>query len=464
MYEMTAFYLYKVVFCVELLIAETMISGNLQRQSHFALRLSASFAVCIGIAFALPILAYNVFYCSFLFLLMFAVTLPLMKFCYDENTAAILFCAVVAYTVQHTAYQVFDLAMLPIGNLFLGSAVPGGIYGSGQSEYFPIVVYAFDNITSVDMVILANLLTYGIYLFVYFVVYAVSLTVLNPILANLRKFKLEKSNLTLFVLAFSVFNIFVGAAVTYYGGNALSPFFYILLGVYNICCCCFILFVMTEVILRKQFQKEYQTATYLWHKDKEQYDLMKENISLINLKCHDLKHQIHRIGQVNAVDSAVISDIENIISIYDSGVQTGNEALDVILTEKSLLCQQRGIRFYCIADGKLLDFIDRVDLYALFGNLVDNAIEAVSTLPSGERFIKLFVGETNGFPVIRMFNRYRGEIRFRNGLPVTTKENKDFHGFGVRSIRLICEKYRASCEMQAEDSVFRVGIVFVPET
>ena len=73
------------------------------------------------------------------------------------------------------------------------------------------------------------------------------------------------------------------------------------------------------------------------------------------------------------------------MQIYSAIVRTGNEILDTILTEKSLICENSGIHISCVADGSLLAFMNPVDLYTLFGNALDNAIEAVRKLESKEK-------------------------------------------------------------------------------
>ena len=77
--------------------------------------------------------------------------------------------------------------------------------------------------------------------------------------------------------------------------------------------------------------------------------------------------------------------IEKSVQIYSAIVRTGNEILDTILTEKSLICENSGIHINCVADGSLLAFMNPVDLYTLFGNALDNAIEAVRKLESKEK-------------------------------------------------------------------------------
>lgn len=140
-------------------------------------------------------------------------------------------------------------------------------------------------------------------------------------------------------------------------------------------------------------------------------------------------------------------------------IYTGNEILNTVLTEKSLLCRQSGITLTCMADGKLLDFMDAVDLYTLFGNAIDNAIEAVSRLEEDERFISLFLRKKAGLILIQIENRYQGQISMKNGLPDTTKNHeKGYHGFGVKSIMQIAEKYEGFTDVKTENQMFVIRI------
>lgn len=75
-----------------------------------------------------------------------------------------------------------------------------------------------------------------------------------------------------------------------------------------------------------------------------------------------------------------MDEIEKSVSLYDANVKTGNTVLDTILTEKSLLCYKKGIILSCVADGENIAFMEDADVYSLFGNALDNAIEAVLKL------------------------------------------------------------------------------------
>ena len=145
--------------------------------------------------------------------------------------------------------------------------------------------------------------------------------------------------------------------------------------------------------------------------------------------------------------------------IYDSSVKTGNEILDVLLTEKSLICEQEGITWTCVADGRQLSFLDPIDLYTLFGHALDNAIENVRKLPQVEqRVISLTVFEKPGLSIIQLENYYKGQLQFRDGLPVTSKADREEHGFGMRSIRNLAEKYGGTISIDTENSIFLLSI------
>lgn len=120
--------------------------------------------------------------------------------------------------------------------------------------------------------------------------------------------------------------------------------------------CAFILYAAYEMLFNKRLQQNAAILSKLLEDSARQYQLSKETIDAINLKCHDLKHQIRQLRE-HAADSSLFDEMENSISIYDSAVKTGNEALDTIITEKSLICERDKISLSCIADGSALDFM-----------------------------------------------------------------------------------------------------------
>lgn len=193
------------------------------------------------------------------------------------------------------------------------------------------------------------------------------------------------------------------------------------------------------------------------------YILNQESVDMVNRKYHDLKHQIailrSEVGQERKLE--YLDRMEREISSYETQNKTGNQFLDTILTSKSVHCQKEGIHLTCVADGAALDFMDVMDLSVLFGNALDNAIEAVSQLPDPEeRLIHLSVSREKGFLRIRLENRCKDEpITLLHGLPITTKRDKRYHGFGVKSIRATAEKYGGSATVHAENGWFELRVL-----
>ena len=464
MYEFTAFYLYKAVFMAELLVAELLMSVGLKRRPLFALRYSLCCVFCMGAAFAIPVIAYNALYCSFVFLFMFAITLPAFKICYELNWVSVVFRGVAAYTTQHIAYQIFDLGMMTVSLALGHGSLTGGAYGSGKvNEYLPVIMYraGAQSLASESPMRyeLFTLFGYCLYAFIYTTVYTASRRFVSSKLKSSDKFELRNSSMFVFVVLFAFFNVVITSVVTYYSGENDMMYAY-LLSFYNITCCLFVFYLMFEVIFKKQLERGYTIANRLLKQAEAQYAVAKENIELINLKCHDLKHQIREIGSVSSGKEA-IGEIEKMISIYDAGIRTGNEALDIILTEKSLYCNNRNIKLYCIADGSLLKFMSDSDLYSLFGNLLDNAIEAVENMPEEKRFINLAVRSVNGFTQVSTANCLDRALDFSDGLPKTTKADKDSHGYGMKSVRLICRKYDGEFDIKTSGGMFETNIVFM---
>ena len=79
----------------------------------------------------------------------------------------------------------------------------------------------------------------------------------------------------------------------------------------------------------------------------KQYEISKQTIDLINVKCHDMKHQIRAISRQAAIDPAALEEMESVISIYGTIVKTGSQALDIILAEKNL-SGSRGKRMFTL--------------------------------------------------------------------------------------------------------------------
>lgn len=230
--------------------------------------------------------------------------------------------------------------------------------------------------------------------------------------------------------------------------------------------CILFLYIQNSIEEQQHAEQELAMARQIWHEKQNQYRMSQENIDLINRKCHDLKYQmsvLRRLKDEQEIDEQ-LKELERSTLIYDSNMETGNPVLDTVLTEKSLYCEAHQINLTCMVDGENLDFIGKVDLYTMFSNAVDNAIENVMKQENPEkRIIQVSACHEKDFLMIRVRNYCEDQLRFVEGMPVTTKGDKGYHGFGLKSIRYTVEKYGGGLTCQLCNCYFTLQIL-IPVT
>ena len=433
---------YKPMFIVELTAAILLYSWALRRRKFFPLRALGGGIVILLAAVAAPIPRYDGITLSILFLTMFLEEVVYLVVCYDEPFANIFFCAVCGFTTQHLASAIYNLIMV-ITNLddmqLIGYGTTVQSTGTDVWGIFSILIY-------ID---------------VYFIVYWLLYCFFGHRMQ--RGEDLRLSGWTSVAIAGLIIAGDVVLNALAVGYNYASPdrMYMGIQYAYSILSCLLLLLFLFGLISSKRLTREKEIMQELMAAQQRQYTIAKDNIDRINIKCHDLKHQIHEIAGRSAMNEEEMQEIERVISIYDAAVKTGNEALDTILTEKSLQCNANGIRITCMADGDSLAFMRESDIYTLFGNAVDNAIEAVMKLRDPEkRVIGLKVKKSGGFVLVHIYNYYAGELRMKDGRPVTSKEDRGEHGFGVRSMQQITERYGGSLKTEPQEDVFNLSVVF----
>ncbi len=224
------------------------------------------------------------------------------------------------------------------------------------------------------------------------------------------------------------------------------------------------LFVMAILVIWHRFMQaeiEKNVINHLVSERKVQYEFSRQNIDAINRKCHDLKHQMMALAYVeNEERKRLIQETQKSVDFYDAVIHTGNEALDTILTEKSMICTSRNIKISCNISTINLAHIKIIDLYTMLGNAIDNAIEYVQEfLPDEKKVVDLTILNRGNLICISIENYYIGEIRMKNGLPITHKKDKENHGFGIRSIRILAKSYGGDIAVTTENGVFRLQIL-----
>lgn len=392
-----------------------------KRKSLMPLRFAA--IALVGLFFMILFVSYIhpshirnvVIYSSALFLMWM-----LSYSCFEISISEALFCSLAGYGVQ-----------------FLGSMVRECFH-----TFLP---------SSVGTEILLFIVTAGIYAFYYWMY--------GRNLHRGQNFDLRHSNL----LALLCVVVIVEIIICYWmriQWRASDDWLYmicdsILLVISTMC----ILAVQFNLMLKHNLENEMEIITQMWMKDREQFRISSETIDQINRKCHDMRHQIRTIGSSANVDAGALKEMEQAIRIYDSMFQTGSRALDVILTEKNMSFQENNITINCIADGSSLDFMQDSDIYSLFGNLLENAFNAVLGLKEDLRTIDLSIRRHGELLSINIHNCYEGTVTMENGRPISPNDPR-YHGYGTKSIAAIVSKYGGTVSFRTNGGVFSVNMLF----
>lgn len=439
----TNIFLNKILFIVEILVAEILFTLHLKKRALFGVRLTACILLSVAAAVVFPVPVSDALYSSFMFLCLFVLTVFLMWFCFQEKLINMLFCGIAAYTIQHFVYMFANFLVTVI-----------------QWDTSPLLGFydnsALDFSAMNDKALFAGLL----YLLCSYAFYSLFYLIFGRQIKKNRTITIRSIWLLFLVGAGLIVDILLNSVFVYQNPDQ-SIVGSVIIYVYGCLCCVLLLAVQFELILVKKYEEERDFIKRMWVQEKEQYEISKETIDVINLKCHDIKHQIREIGQNKSIERETVEEIESSISIYDAAIQTGHEVLDIILTEKSLRCYKNKILFSCIADGEKLQFMNDTDVYSLFGNALDNAIEAVMKLENPEnRIIGLTLRAVGSLVSLNINNSFEGDILFENDLPKTTKADAIFHGYGMKSIKVIVEKYGGNLTVSAKNNLFNLDILF----
>lgn len=436
MFESIARFFQSNIFFFELLFAYIPFIPFFKPKKLVWLRLTICFAACLCFSYFSPHFLRDVpraagaVYTIVWYLVLAALTIISIKICFKGSIWNALFCGIGAYAVQHIFFRI------KFSYEYLYRSLEWSFTWLNYLSYWlcmaAVIVFSYFAFTN-----------------------------------KLRKDKnFKTNNKKLIVVSFSVIVVAVvlSHVVSMYTRNYrdLVPAMFVSITLFSIVCCLLMLDNLCSNVYNKKLEEEVLIIESLWKNDRRQYELSKQNIDLLNMKYHDLKYQLGAILGSNESHENKDSLKEAIrcLNVYDAMLKTGNETLDVVLTEKRLQCEPLGIQLACIADGKLLNKMNAVDIYSLFGNALDNAIDCLKNVEDIEkRLINVLIRKINGIAKIQIENYVPNPPLIVNGFPQTTKEDKQNHGFGLKSIDYIIKKYNGVIQFSIDENMFMLEIV-----
>lgn len=198
----------------------------------------------------------------------------------------------------------------------------------------------------------------------------------------------------------------------------------------------------------KELQMEYQ-----YYEDK-----LKEEERIRSIY-HDMKNHLLLLQEPEGdsqESGQMIAALQEQISSYENYYKTGNTFLDIIIRDKAQKAKEQGIDFSAMVHFEDGGFLEPLDISAIFGNALDNAIEASLKLPSSERLITIKANRFRDMLSIVIENNAAPEIAADQQ---TTKQDKFQHGFGLKSIEKSAEKYQGQCSVKQEAGSFILEII-----
>lgn len=195
----------------------------------------------------------------------------------------------------------------------------------------------------------------------------------------------------------------------------------------------------------------------------EYYKELSFRQKITNKTMHDLKNQLFALRDIYSTNPTegmkrIDAICEEISSAYTLKF-TGIEAVDALITSKLITMNDNNIKFsnsIYISDNNVIDVMD---LCVLLGNLLDNAIEANMNEEVLERFIILNMAQQMNYMNIRVYNSKNEYISHDLNNIITTKKNRELHGFGLKSVDEIVKKYDGNCTFKQSDDTFEVLIL-----
>ena len=326
-----------------------------------------------------------------------------------------------------------------------------------EAFVYPVSKFIFNNMLLV-VIDGQNILRWEVYV-IAIAIRIVSLIIIYEVLKNF-KYKIKANDCavlsTVFMigfaaLMFSVYNVLnlskIPHILIFF---SLTIFILIFLIVF--------LYSKNTMFLREQEQKDKMQIAQLQQQFAYYQEKLKDEEKVRSVY-HDMKnHLLVLQRQINSPETAeMVEKLQSQVAMYEDYEHTGNDILDIILKEKSETAREKHIALSVTADLNGVDFIEPLDVSTIFGNGLDNAIEASEKLPEEQRAIFVKAGKMQNFFSVLIENNClqdSGNTKSR-----TTKNDDFLHGFGISNMRKAAEKYDGQLTIKRENEKFTLKIL-----
>ncbi len=226
-----------------------------------------------------------------------------------------------------------------------------------------------------------------------------------------------------------------------------------------------ILFTGMILLKNKEIQKEHAFLISRDEMVEQKYQEMAQLIEKNRELVHDINNHLVILngyaqeGECEKIRLYIKKISDNLFG-EDIEVWSGNKTLDMLLSQKNSVSEKLGIKFDVeIVQFARLPFTDN-QICALFGNLLDNALEACERMKGSERWIRIKLERHNRMLFIEISNSIEEKpVRDSVGW-VTSKRNDGTHGYGLKSAERVVQEYGGIMSHQVSEHIFSTNLTF----
>ena len=209
--------------------------------------------------------------------------------------------------------------------------------------------------------------------------------------------------------------------------------------------------------LRSEQQKQEIDTQYL--------QIIEQNNKNSSILIHDIKNHLQHIKSLNDSEEihSYIESISDEVQSYGYIGMSKNKTLDLLISKYLNLCQGKGIKIEFDVKTANLNNIAPTDISTIINNLLDNAVESAEK--SGKKTVSVSIFKKQGFEILKVQNSCDNKPQAKNGNLLTTKKEKQLHGYGTRSVIKTINKYDGMFDWEYSETerIFTVTVAVPTE-
>lgn len=237
----------------------------------------------------------------------------------------------------------------------------------------------------------------------------------------------------------------------------------LLLNIVLIMCVALMLICITLFFTYQQVKNESLLQQELHGYSKKQYQEMKELYENNSRWVHDVKHELVFVetcleeNNLSGARESIQGYLQN-IKKREKKVWSGFAFLDFMLNYKKAEMDKKNIKFMLDIEVQQINLSEE-DFVIMLGNLLDNAIEAVSKCEEDKRYINLKIHNLNELLLLDIENSSTEIPKIKKNAFVSSKNEQGLHGWGLKSVKQIVESNHGEIQFQYNEELFKVKIL-----